>query len=64
MVDGRYDPAGGGAALRARLAEICAEVSAAIARGARIIVLSDRGQDGAADHGQGGAEGAGARRPP
>src|SRR5690242_13501039 len=43
VVDGRYDPAGGGAGLRARLAGICAEVSAAIARGARIIVLSDRG---------------------
>jgi glutamate synthase (NADPH/NADH) large chain len=43
VADGRYDPAGGGAGLRARLAGICAEVSAAIARGARIIVLSDRG---------------------
>ena len=59
VADGRYDPAGGGAGLRARLAQICTDVSAAIARGARIIVLSDRGQDGAADHGQGGAEGAG-----
>ena len=43
VVDGRYDVAGGGAALRERLAEICAEVSAAIAGGAHIIVLSDRG---------------------
>ena len=59
VADGRYDPAGGGAGLRARLAQICTDVSAAIARGARIIVLSDRGQGGAADHGQGGAEGAG-----
>jgi glutamate synthase (NADPH/NADH) large chain len=59
VADGRYDPAGGGAGLRARLAQICTDVSAAIARGARIIVLSDRGQGGAADRGQGGAEGAG-----
>ncbi|HSZ49504.1 MAG TPA: glutamate synthase central domain-containing protein, partial [Streptosporangiaceae bacterium] len=43
VVDGRYDVAGGGGALRGRLAEINAEVSAAIAAGARIIVLSDRG---------------------
>jgi glutamate synthase (NADPH) large chain len=43
LVDGRYKVAGGGEALRARLAEICAEVSAAIEAGARIIVLSDRG---------------------
>ncbi len=43
VVDGRYEVAGGGAALQARLAEIRAEVSAAIAAGARIIVLSDRG---------------------
>jgi len=42
VVDGRYEVAGGGAALRSRLAEICAEVSAAIAAGAHIIVLSDR----------------------
>ena len=42
IVDGRYDPRGGGDALRARLAEICAEVSAAIASGARLIILSDR----------------------
>jgi glutamate synthase (NADPH/NADH) large chain len=43
VVDGRYEVAGGGPALQARLAEIRAEVSAAIASGARIIVLSDRG---------------------
>ena len=42
LVDGRYDPRGGGEGLRDRLAEICAEVSAAIAGGARLIVLSDR----------------------
>jgi glutamate synthase (NADPH/NADH) large chain len=40
VVDGRYDPRGGGEGLRARLAEICAEVSAAIASGARLIILS------------------------
>ena len=45
VVDGRYDPRGGGDALRARLAEICAEVSAAIASGARLIILSDRTTD-------------------
>ena len=49
VVDGRYQVAGGGAALRDRLDEICAEVSAAIARGAHIIVLSDRGGGEAAD---------------
>jgi glutamate synthase (NADPH) large chain len=42
LVDGRYDPRGGGEALRARLAEICAEVSAAIVSGARLIILSDK----------------------
>src|SRR5262249_19682291 len=42
VVDGRYDPAGGGQGLRARLAAICAEVSAAIEAGARLIILSDR----------------------
>ena len=49
VVDGRYDVAGGGAALRDRLDEICAEVSAAIAGGAHIIVLSDRGEGRGAD---------------
>ena len=43
VIDGRYEVGGGGAALQARLAEINAEVSAAITAGARIIVLSDRG---------------------
>jgi len=43
VVDGRFDPAGGGDSLRARLAEICGEVHQAIERGARLIVLSDRG---------------------
>ncbi|HEY3647952.1 MAG TPA: glutamate synthase central domain-containing protein, partial [Streptosporangiaceae bacterium] len=46
VVDGRYDPAGGGAGLRARLADICAEVSAAIRAGARLIILSDRARGG------------------
>jgi glutamate synthase (NADPH) large chain len=45
VVDGRYEVAGGGPALQARLAEIRAEVSGAIAAGARIIVLSDRGAE-------------------
>lgn len=39
---GLYEVEGGGAAMAARLEEICGEVSAAIAEGARIIVLSDR----------------------
>ena len=43
VIDGRYEASGGGAALQARLAAIRAEVSAAIAAGARMIVLSDRG---------------------
>ncbi len=43
VVDGRFRVAGGGAALRERLAAICAGVSAAIEDGARFIVLSDRG---------------------
>ena len=42
VIDGRFDLAGGGEGLRRRLAEICAEVSAAIEAGARLIVLSDR----------------------
>ena len=46
VVDGRYDPAGGGESLRARLADICAEVSAAIRVGARLIILSDRARGG------------------
>ncbi|GAA4624965.1 glutamate synthase large subunit [Actinoallomurus vinaceus] len=43
VVSGLYDVAGGGEALRHRLEEICAEVSAAIRDGARLLVLSDRG---------------------
>ncbi|WP_397182044.1 glutamate synthase large subunit [Nocardioides campestrisoli] len=39
---GLYEVDGGGEALARRLDEICREVSDAIARGARIIVLSDR----------------------
>ncbi len=42
VVKGLYDVHGGAAALRARLSEICAEVSAAIAAGVRFVVLSDR----------------------
>jgi glutamate synthase (NADPH/NADH) large chain len=42
VVDGRYPVAEGGEGLRRRLDEIRAEVSAAIAGGARLIVLSDR----------------------
>jgi len=45
VVRGLYPVAGGGAALSARLDTICAEASAAIAAGARIIVLSDRHSD-------------------
>ncbi|MGH8870277.1 MAG: glutamate synthase large subunit [Actinomycetes bacterium] len=44
-VRGRYRVAGDGEALRARLEEINAEVSQAIADGARVIVLSDRDTD-------------------
>ncbi|MBA8826013.1 glutamate synthase (NADPH/NADH) large chain [Saccharopolyspora lacisalsi] len=40
-----YRAAEGGAGLRARLDEICHEVSEAVAGGARVIVLSDRGAD-------------------
>lgn len=42
VVRGLYDVEGGGTALAARIDELCAEVSEAIAEGARIIVLSDR----------------------
>ncbi|WP_067602978.1 glutamate synthase large subunit [Nocardiopsis listeri] len=44
-VDGTYPVAGGGDALSARLAEIATEVSAAIADGAHVLVLSDRRAD-------------------
>ena len=42
VVRGLYDVNGGGAALKAKLDEICADVSRAVSEGARIIVLSDR----------------------
>jgi len=42
IVRGLYDVHGGGEALKARLEEIGAEISQAIADGARILVLSDR----------------------
>ena len=45
VVRGLYPVSGGGAALRTRLDEIRAEVSEAIAGGARTIVLSDRHSD-------------------
>jgi glutamate synthase (NADPH/NADH) large chain len=47
VVHGRYAAADGGAGLTRRLDEIRAEVSAAIAGGARFIVLTDREQPGA-----------------
>ena len=47
-VRGLYRVDGGGEALSRRLEEICSEVSAAIAEGARFVVLSDRDSD--ADH--------------
>ena len=39
---GLYEVSGGAAALTAKLDELCAEISAAIENGARIILLSDR----------------------
>src|SRR5690606_9411464 len=46
VVRGLYDVAGGGAALEAKIEEICADVSDAIVnKGARIIVVSDRHSD-------------------
>ena len=42
VVRGLYEIDGGGEALKAKLDEICADVSKAVADGARIIVLSDR----------------------
>src|SRR6478752_1530002 len=44
-VAGLYEVDGGGAALRARLDAICAEVSEAIRAGKRFVVLSDRDSD-------------------
>src|SRR6187200_1803172 len=43
---GLYEVNGGAAALTAKLEELCSEISAAIADGARIIVLSDRHSNG------------------
>ncbi|MEN0071585.1 MAG: glutamate synthase central domain-containing protein, partial [Propionicimonas sp.] len=42
VVRGLYDVEGGGEALRSTLVELCAQTSAAIARGCRTIILSDR----------------------
>jgi len=42
VVRGLYDVSGGAAALEARIQVLCAEVSAAIARGVKFVVLSDR----------------------
>jgi glutamate synthase (NADPH/NADH) large chain len=44
-LSGLYRVSGGGDALAARIAEICAEADAAIEAGARLIVLSDRHSD-------------------
>ncbi|MEV5984178.1 glutamate synthase large subunit [Streptomyces sp. NPDC052051] len=44
-LSGLYRVFGGGAALAARIEEICAEADAAIDNGARLIVLSDRHSD-------------------
>ena len=46
-VQGVFDAEGGGVALWGALDRICAEVSAAIAAGAHVVVLSDRGSDAA-----------------
>ncbi|WP_026128669.1 glutamate synthase large subunit [Nocardiopsis halophila] len=43
VLEGTYPADGGGRALKARLEEVCAEADRAIAEGARILVLSDRG---------------------
>jgi glutamate synthase (NADPH/NADH) large chain len=45
LIDGRYRVHGGGEALRAALARICRESAAAVAAGARILILSDRNTD-------------------
>ncbi|GAA4615428.1 glutamate synthase large subunit [Saccharopolyspora hordei] len=45
VVSMTYRVAGGGEALRHRLEEICEEVSAAVADGAHVLVLSDRAAD-------------------
>ncbi|MCI2417654.1 glutamate synthase large subunit [Saccharopolyspora sp. K220] len=45
VIQSTYRVAGGGQALRARLDEICDEVSAAVEGGAHVLVLSDRAAD-------------------
>jgi glutamate synthase (NADPH) large chain len=45
VLSGLFEVAGGGAALRAALDRVRAQASAAIARGARVLVLSDRNGD-------------------
>ncbi|RRO19883.1 glutamate synthase large subunit [Saccharopolyspora rhizosphaerae] len=45
VIDATYQVSGGGEALRTRLDEICEEVSAAVADGAHVLVLSDRKAD-------------------
>ena len=45
VLSGRYDVAGGGQALRAALDRVREQASRAIADGARVLVLSDRGGD-------------------
>ncbi|MCM3331882.1 glutamate synthase large subunit [Kocuria palustris] len=45
-VRGLYRPEGGGAGLRARIAEICEKVSAAVNRGVQYVVISDRDSNG------------------
>jgi glutamate synthase (NADPH/NADH) large chain len=44
-IHGLYPVAEGGAGLRAALADVCGQVSAAIAGGARVVILSDRESD-------------------
>ncbi len=41
-IDGLYDPTGGGEAMAAAIEQVRSEVSAAVAQGANIVVLSDR----------------------
>ncbi|MDO4898583.1 MAG: glutamate synthase large subunit [Rothia sp. (in: high G+C Gram-positive bacteria)] len=45
-VSGLYPAHGGEAALRARIAEICEKVSAAVERGVQFLILSDRNSNG------------------
>ena len=46
-VRGLYRPDGGAESLRARIAEICEKVSAAVARGVEYVIVSDRDSNGA-----------------